>query len=491
MNDERPHDAPARASPWPWLAVLVSAAQSLAFNVFPGRGLTFFSDDWLFLRDFQERGPASWLVPHNGHWFVLCKAILCLEFCVLGGHHDAYLVFTWAIHVANVYLLARVLLERVGDARVAALAAAAFGLSGLARETIWCAQLSGLALCESMVLLGFLAATRARRRGGAWFIATGLAAFLAPLAWTAGLMLGPTLALEAWLLPRNESRRMGGALAALGGAAVFLVGFAISSRGVPGDLPRSQAALAHAAIFFVYECGLGLVKGVLCLPGADTPSVAIGYTCAYAVAVAFVWLLARPRERDLVITGQFLLGGAFMLVAAGRWQANPLWAECPRYHYVAATGGAMLLAAALGRASEGRFARRAVVWAGTATLLLLMGLLQAREAARDIRPYAPAARRAETELAVRLVRAVEAADAPVWNGHAPWDFAGLTLKEVVDIASPGNGVRWTDRPSGKSFAPLAIDPVVLGNLLEQLQPLLADPTFVAELKREVARLRAR
>ena len=257
---------------WLLVPVVLSAIYSFVVLELPARGLTFFLDDWQNLRRFGQGVPlfAALSTPKNEHWNPLFMGFLGLEHAVFGTQHDLYLLATWAIHVLNVFLLTLVLRGRLEDPRVAALGAATFGLADQYREVLWWAELGGMALGLTTILVGFLAMERSRRSGSlVWTVVAAAAALLAPCWIAFGVALGPALLLETFFLEQGARRRTSLAIVG-GGLAAYLGLYAVfASRSAGVYFPRVLSEWVLAGKFAVNLVGAGMVGRFFLNPGGE------------------------------------------------------------------------------------------------------------------------------------------------------------------------------------------------------------------------------
>jgi hypothetical protein len=442
-------------------AVLTAAVYSFFVLVLPARGLTFLWDDWEHLYQLGHDGwPHRWFVPSMEHWVPIYLAVFDLERLAFGLDHTFFVATTWAIHVLNVFLLAKLLEERTGDARAAAFGALAFGLTTQYREVFWWAELGGLAVCFTISVGGFLALERYRKfGGGAWLAAASVATFTAPMAFGSGLSLGPVLAAEAWLLLPGERRRRGAAAIAVAWLAYLALYRSFAGHGSTSLLPRSASELAVAARFVVDFVGTGVVSRILCsvddAPGALSAVLAL----IYAALVGALAFALPAKERVRLLLAQLYLAAIVAPIALTRWSFASHNATASRYQYLTAiawtTALALAFAAALRRAP-----RRAPIAAVLGLVALGAGHVLASRG--DHLAYSPAARASHPVLLSHLVLATRRAREPMYDAALPAAFAHPSTRAAVLVAivAPETTIAFTNARTPASLAPYLEDPVL-------------------------------
>jgi hypothetical protein len=454
---------PRRAPLWIGAATLLGAGFSFATVLLPARGLTFLWDDWIYLKQITGGPrPGCWLWSLNEHVMPLFLAAIDFEHALFGGNFTLYLVVDWLLHVANVFLLAKLLGARAGDERAGALGAAAFGVAVTYRQVLgWATGLCTL-LSFLFTVVGFLALERARTKGKGFGLALAATA-LAPFAWGAGVALGPALALEEWALGERKTRRARVLLLGLAWA-VPLAGYAALSSGAGGHLPRTLANVRNVAVFFLEAVGLGFVMQVPEIPVAPTPLAGVWFALGYAslIATAAYALPRVPRARLLLahaylalllapiaLTRWFLVDGRWLPARSSPYQYFPAFAW--------ATGVAIAAAAGIRRAPRTTLALGSI----------LVGALawgHARDAAADERSFSPSARREarSAECVAEIVSAARGARVPLYDFRLPvsLSIAETRASDVVRIVAPEVEARWTKERSPASVAPYEGLPVV-------------------------------
>ncbi|MBI3724121.1 hypothetical protein HY251_09245 [bacterium] len=454
--------------------VVASAAYSFLVLLLPARGLTFFWDDWLHLaRLAREPAPGRWLAPFQEHWEPLFFLLFDLEHGAFGANHTFFLATTWLIHVVNVFLLSRLLAARTGDERLAAIGAAAFGLTTTYREVLWWAELGAMALTFAIVVLGFLAFERARRGERRFLVLALVAVFTAPLGFSSGLALGPALAAEGWLLAPRE-RRTALALAPLGAWLLHLAVYALAAQGAPETvahrLPQDASALGSALLLGSNAIGLGVVRRNFVPHVEDGVGSGAGLALAWFAAVVAVAPRLSPGGRRRLVLAQVFLLLLVAPIAATRHAMPPIAGAWSRYQYLPAIAWTSTLALALAPAL--RRAPRLVLSLAAGGLVAL-ALAHAVAARDDERPFTPTARRPHLALLHRLEAAVRGAPGPVYDApvsirvgafgerNAPVSRAS----DLLAVIAPETSASWTRERTPASLAPLEADP--------ELAPLFA------------------
>jgi hypothetical protein len=455
---------------WTAAVVFLSALYSAVFVLVPTRALTLFMDDWLLLqREVVTPWPRRWAAMINEHWSPISLAVIDLERVLFGVHAFPYLVVSWAFHVANVFLLARLVRERTGDERVAALAAAAFGLSTAYREALWFLAPIYLILGLTTSILGFLALERHRREGGRASLALVAAStFAAPLAFGGGLVLAPALAAEALLLDAGAARRrvIAAAFAGLGAYLALYALFAIPDAYFLAKNAQSFALAARYAVDFV---GAGMVGTFFLGPVGGEAHAGPVLAATYAVAVsALALFLPRPERRRLLAAQVHLLLIVLPVAATRWWFRNPTQS---RYEYLLVIPWTTTLAFALA-ASRRRFPRLDLA-AGLVLALLAVG--HARAAADDRSAYAPATRAGDRALVDRLVAVLPAAakaGAPLYDAPLPPSLGlkGTRVSHLMDVAGRSGTILWTRSRTRETVAPYLGDPLLRPLLLDESEP---------------------
>jgi hypothetical protein len=345
------------------------ALTGLAFGVelWLGRGLTFFADEWAFIRDRSLGDPSTWLAPHNEHWATVpVLAYRALVETVGLRTYVPYLALLLTIHVIVAWLVFGLVRRRTGS------------LGGLAAGTLVLFLGSGFENLYWAFQIGFVGA-----------MAAGLAAvsLLTP-----NLSLRRTLAISVLLLI---------AVATQGIGLLFLVVVAVE-LGLQGRVREAIAAqllpaIAYIAWFvFVGHEGVGvyrnpfLVDSVLQVPefvlrgfgdafGAITgigPTIGIGV--AGAVLLVAGTMAARgqpPPPRFWAVCAA--IAAEYVLIGLTRAGLTPGQVEYTRYTYVSSTLALIALGELVGLHVPSlrtlpTFRRRVVLDASAAVFALAM-----------------------------------------------------------------------------------------------------------------------
>ena len=106
------------------VALAAAFAAAAAVIVWAGRGLTFQSDDWTFIRTRLDSGVDVYLDPHNEHLSAIPVAVYKLLFATAGlDHHGAYRIVLLAA-----FLICAALVFAYGRPRVGPVAALLAGV---------------------------------------------------------------------------------------------------------------------------------------------------------------------------------------------------------------------------------------------------------------------------------------------------------------------------------------------------------------------------
>lgn len=460
---------PARRG-WTWAATGACALVTFFTILWPARGLTFLFDDYDHVaRVAGAPGTEGWLSAYNVHWMPLFLALLRVERVLFGGNHTWYLAVLWAIHVANVFVLGRLIAARTGDERAGALGALAFGLATYYRSMLWWVTGTCVASAFLVSALGFLAVESPRSSPRRVLVGGVLATFLAPLFWGSGAALGPALALEAWRRP--DGRRAAVAITGAWGAIVALS--APRSGGSVAEVsPQRWDQLRLVTRFFVELSGIGYARNMLVPPFVDTPQApafpetltnAIGLSVLYVGLVGLLLRALEPPLRDRLLRAQVYLLVLLGLVTLVRWTpvgvsysiaAKPYYQYLPGLVWGTTVGAGAALAAR-------RWPRRA--WPLALALVLAWGALHARVALLDRTAMGPTMRRRfhEPEIVAHARAAVDGQPAPVYDAEVPLFLATeKRLSDVLLVAAPGTRVTWTREATEDSVAPLRRDPLL-------------------------------
>ncbi len=437
--------------------VAVGILVALVLLVLPMRGATFLWDDWCFLgRALHDPWPRRWLEPEGDHWSPMLFALLELEFRVFGPRHVLFMLLTVAIHALNVFLLERLLAQRTGDAVAGALGATAFAVAVVYREVIWWAELAGLALALTTVLLAFLELQSAGTRGSVSrrTIATvALATFLAPCLHGMGLALGPALALEALVVLPAAGR--GRAVLAIATSWVLYLAILREVR-LPAAtrLPHDLAESKLAAAWFVSALGEGVAGGALLLPGSSALGGAVG-AALYAAAVGLIACCLEGRERRSVLLAQVLPILVLAMVSLKRWSPGALISAAAsgptasRYEYLPVVGWTVAFSHAI---ATGLRARPRATGALAGLLLALLAWGHAGRVRNDPRIRQ---RNQEGEFIGHLVRAATSAKGPVFDALLS---DNTRASQLVSVLAPDASVIWTEVATRASLAPYERDP---------------------------------
>ncbi len=429
--------------------------------VLPARGLTFLHDDWALLSRFVHvPWPLRWLQAHNEHWVPLRCALFELELAAFGRNHTFFLLVTWAVHVANVFLLARVLAHTTRDARAGALAALAFGISTAHRDVLWWVDCTGIACVLAASLLALLALERLRATEAVgWVVALGALAFAAPCLHGFGIALAPALAVGgALIVPRR--RRLAATLVPLAALAAYLLLRHATVGPLGGGLPRSAEDAARAAGFLVASVGFGALREPLLVPAPVEFGSGATLAFVYVVlAAAAVLASDSDQRRRLAVGHAFWIA---LLVSSGlvRWSFPFGVTVFSRYQYLPALAWTLTLALLV---AAGLRRRPSASLAASAVALALLALGHSRTARDDVRLSAPAQRREHLPFVVRLVARTSAARGPVYDPPLPFGFAAfmpLRVHDVVDSIAPLSSVAWTVERSPATVEPYAGDPLL-------------------------------
>jgi hypothetical protein len=437
------------ARAWTVALLLASAAVTVICYVLPTRGLTFLWDDWILLeKGVTIAAPGRWFQPHMHHVEPSYFAAFDAMHAIFGARTWGFILVSCAFHLLNVFLMARLLRARTGDERVAAVAAAVFGLSTVYREALWWAGAGGIVLATTLALLGFLALERARTGGDRALLVCGALAFVCPTFNGAGFFLGPVLALDAALtLPRERRIR------ALVAILLPWVLYGVLLRSIGGStgarLPHDLAELRTFLVCGVYGVGLGLVKPALAIQTPDTPGSATALTLVYVVAALGVLPFLPKRQRVQVACAQLLLAGELGAVVLTKWYWwFPEAFAQSRYQYFPALAWTMLAAAALGAVHAGR--RRVLLVA--ALVVGGMGWLQVQAAFKETRLCAPPFRVMQADFQRELVAVARSARGPLYDADLPVTFPNHA-STLVRIIAPEASVVWTSSRTDASIAP--------------------------------------
>jgi hypothetical protein len=450
----------APAHPWLAAATAIAAVYSLVVLVLPTRGLALMGEDWEFLfRVARTPWPGRWIDVAMDHWSPLFFALLELKVRLLGAGSFPFVVWAWANHVLNLYLLGRLALSRTGDERAAAVATALFGVTTQYRAVIWWGfTMTGWAPAFTVTLLGLFAFDRYRKTGRG-LVAACAAVFVAPLFMGSGLALGPALALDALSLPKKPRRRALGALAVAIAlyAAIYVPAQATSER--PKLFPRDAHEVGLAAVYAAKVAGMASAGGVLLAPVEVSADRGVLFLALYVGLVAAAIATAAPEERWGIASLQGILVTVSALIGATRWGFDPIHAAESRYTYPAAMVWVVTLAFLL-RAALRRSPRETLGLA--AVVLPLLALAHAQAAHDDSGRYSPRTRRDHPIVLAHFVAAVERATGPVYDAHLP--------DAIVSPATPASCVYALLVPNGKAvftnwrtpatLAPYTSDPVL-------------------------------
>jgi hypothetical protein len=452
---------------WVAGAVLASAVYSLLVLVLPSSGVTFLWDDWTHLQAIVEKGPRAILEALNVHWTPIFRGLLALEYGAFGASYMPYLIVNWAIHVGNIFLLARVLGTWAADARAGALAAAAFGVATSYRILFWWPTGASQLICFTFTAAAFMAFESWRARGQAGLPWKALAAIVgALLSNGAGIAVGPALALDAVVtLPREKNRRVAAAALLVWGLTV--IGCVLAVEYSPeGRSPHlgslfSSERLIDAGMFSCEAIGLGFVRQVAVLPVSGGPIVGVALAFVYVlVLVILLYALSPVARRRLLLAHAYLVA---LLLPMAFFKASYVWNDRPNaaqehYQYLPGFVWGTALALTVARLS---LLSPWIARLGAIGLVVLLGSRHRETAFWDRNYFAPEVRRElhERELVDALVAAVARARGPVYDAPLPRALAweGTRARDVVAVVAPVVTASWTEEPTAESTAPLVSD----------------------------------
>ncbi len=270
------------------VALAAAFAAAAAVIVWAGRGLTFQSDDWTFIRTRLDSGVDVYLDPHNEHLSAVPVAVYKLLFATAGlDHHGAYRIVLLAAFLACAALVFAYGRPRVGPV-AALLAAVLIVFLGQAWEvlfvTIGIGYLVSLAAGIGMLLM----LDRRTRLGDA--CAAGLLAVA-----IASSSLGLPFALGALVELVSDSDRRRRLLVVAVPLALYAAWF-LAYRNAPtrgidlADAPEFLAQVAASA--------MGGLTGVAVVSDHLDGTLHWLVTAEHLIALAAVALLVRTLARD-------------------------------------------------------------------------------------------------------------------------------------------------------------------------------------------------
>jgi hypothetical protein len=374
-----------------WIdAALGGLAVGLAAIVyFPVTGAYFFADDVLFLmRLAAEPLREVLLEPFGGHLLLTRNAVFAATFALFGADPAPYYWSSFLTHLANVWLLFRLLCALTARPALACLVATLWGTCPVHIAAVgWYASYGHLLATTAMlVVLGQVAradpATPPSLRRVVWWCGILLMA-----ATCFGVGVGVALVfpvVAVLLLPRLMRPTALAALLALPLTVAGLYRWVTRREPVAASMGMFQAIvlrsyppivimLGHLLVYGATALAVGFFRAVGRWPYAATyPSTASRTVAAvFGTALVGAFWLGDPRRRRQLLAAATLALGVYGIVALGRAgfrsQDLAFWASQARYHYAGTIPLAMLLCLALrelGRRGPLRFLRPEALLAG-------------------------------------------------------------------------------------------------------------------------------
>ena len=303
-----------------------------------GRGGSFFSDEWAFIRVGGLGTLQDWFTPNNQHWSTVPFGIYRALLLTIGmKSYLPYLVVLLSIHVAASAALF-ILLRRASGSLVALLGSGLFLVLGSAHDDLFWAFQIGFVTSTAAGLWGLVALDHSRPR---------LAALLFLISVASSAMGLPMLAVGAVELALVRGRRR--ELVWLFAVAVvfFLWLVAIGSTELASHLPSSVVLtnLLHLPIFAASGL-VGAVDAALGLSGV------LGTLGIVAVIAAVIGLLARGELPPRAVGAAAGLATMYFLIGLGRAQFGDGQAYASRYLYEAVALLLIGFSAIIGRRAD-------------------------------------------------------------------------------------------------------------------------------------------
>jgi hypothetical protein len=353
-----------------WIdAALGGLAVGLAAIVYsPVTGAYFFADDLLFLmRIAAEPLRGVLLDPFGGHLLLTRNAVFAATFALFGADPTPYYWSSFLTHLANVWLLFRLLCALTARPALACLGATLWGTCPVHIATVgWYASYGQLLATTAMlVVLGQVA-----RADPATPPSLGRVVW-----WCGILLLGATCfgvgvgvalvfpVVAVLLLPRLMRPTALAALLALPLTVTGLYRWVTRREPVAAGMGMFQAIvlrsysrvpimLGHLLNYGASALTLGFFRAVGRWPNAATyPSTASRIVAAvFGTALLGAFWLADPRGRRQLLAAATLALGVYGIVAVGRAGFRldlAFWASEARFHYAGTIPLAMLLCLAL------------------------------------------------------------------------------------------------------------------------------------------------
>ena len=374
MNASRGSGRVPPVAGMPALALVPVGLAALVYH--PILGNYFYADDFFNLFEIANKSALEFLLtPSGGHVLLARNALFYLS-SRLSGTEPAYYFWTVLLtHLANVWLVDRLLRMLTGSARIACFGAALWGVCPLDAGALTWYSVYGHVVATFGILaaLCLMGSPIARGEEPSW-AARGAAFALALIAATSfgfGTGAATMLPVLLWLLfpavARNSRRRLPPLSSLL--VVVPIVYFGLVrlycalygkdldlSAWVGNQVASQGTAIAVAFLRCAAFGASRLVFGLLVSPAAEPVWVAYPVAGLLLVAVALAAFGGSRLERRRIAAGALLALTCYGIVAVGRTQYlvafnAEMLTGLARYHYLGLVGFVMLISAVVQRVS--------------------------------------------------------------------------------------------------------------------------------------------
>ena len=349
-----PHASSKLQALWPTIAVALSA---LVYG--PILKNYFFDDDFLHLYNLANNGVVRFLfTPHGGHVLVLRNLIFYASYRVFGLAPLGYFVVVLLTHLANVYLLFLVIRHVTGNAPLASVGAALWGVLPANEGSLGWYSVYGHVLVTAIglwLLYDLLQVAELRRSVSHLRLVVWCVLLLAGMTcFGVGIALAMSFTAVAYVLLADspERKKVTAVLSSLTICVpVIYVGLYHLYAVISGDRAtepitfwrlvldwRLNAAMLGELL--VYGASSLIVPHPCSADGGSLLCYAFPAVCAAGVATLFACRAGRIRRTLVALV--VLLGATYGIIAAGRALLMAAWlhqtmaqaSAQPRYHYL-------------------------------------------------------------------------------------------------------------------------------------------------------------
>lgn len=310
------------------LILLVASLVMLAVLAYVGRGLTFWSDEWDWLFRRADPSVESLLGGSDVHLHLFPVLIYQALFRLVGlSNYYPYLVVSWTLHLACVWLLSAITGRGAGWG-FGLVAGLSLLFLGCGFEVLLQPGQMGYTLSEATGLLALLLLMRSQGAERARTCRLGAAAALCVAVASSGVGMLFVGLVILWAALRRDWSSLAPAVFAL---VLFSVWFPIWSRRTTVRLPWTFSDLLQVPAYIAY----GIGATVAAVTGLPPYRFALAGVVMAVAVVALVWWLGG-RFDALAIAALAALVAEFTLVAGFRPSFGIVWTARSGYLHPAA-----------------------------------------------------------------------------------------------------------------------------------------------------------